>query len=129
MTDLLEKGTGSSLTANEWNILKDKLTDGTDSIYAGSVTISGTAVKVLSPIGTGSPTTWGMWGQAGSATLSAGSSVWVVYGTPFLSVPIINVSAGSATNNFWVINGSTVVGSTCVLGNNASTTFSWMGFG
>ena len=129
ITDLLEKGVGSSLTTNEWNVLKDKLTDGTDSIFTGSVVISGTTTKVLSPLGNGSPTSWGLMGLCGSATLGAGSDVWVVFGTAFSSKPVVLLSKRASSDDFWAITGSLNTGSMYIQGTNASTVFDYFVIG
>lgn len=131
MTDLIEKGTGSTLTSSEWNVLKDKITDGTDSIFAGSVVISGTVNKVLSPAGTGSPVTWGKFVQAGSGVTSAGSVLWVVFGLPFAANPHMTMSSwDDADANMAAFTGSPVsTGSIRVVSQGASRRFSWIGIG
>lgn len=126
MTDLLEKGTGSSLTATEWNVLKDKLTDGTDSINTGSVVISGTTAKVLSPAMIGSPGTWGAMLQVGSGVLGAGSDGWLVFNQAFSSAPIALVSKRVTGDGFWIIGGSLNAGSAYIQGETASSVFDYM---
>ncbi len=83
-------------------------------------------------VGTGSPSVWGNGIQFGVGTLGAGSTAWIVYGTPFKAAPVfvatskndsaINiVGAGSGTNQG--------LGSVNVLGTTASTTFNWIACG
>ena len=121
-------------------VTSDKLA--TDSVV--SAKISGLAVStakiaaeaVTVPkqafVGTGSPTVWGNGMQFGVGTLGAGSTVWIVYGTPFKAAPVfvatskndsaINIiGAGSGTNQG--------AGSVNVLGTTASTTFNWVACG
>lgn len=129
MTALVEKGTGSTLTASEWNVVKDKLTDGTDSIFTGSVVVSGTSNKVLSPAGLGSPTTWGAWVQAGSGVTSAGSVGWVVFGTPFSTVPKMVVSSWDDGAPVSFAGSPVGAGSVRVSSVGASQRFSWIAVG
>ena len=129
MTDLIEKGTGSTLTASEWNVLKDKLTDGTDSINTGSVVVSGTSNKVLSPAGTGSPTVWGKIVQAGSGATGTGSNAWVSFPTAYSSAPFVMASQAETLEAIHVPAGSWNAGSFYVETTSASQTFSWMAMG
>jgi len=125
MVTLLEKGIGSTLTASEWNDLKDALTDGASSINTGSVVISGTTSKVLSPVGTGSPTTWGLMVLAGSDTVGAGSDKWLVFGTSFSTTPIVLLSKRATADDFWTITGSLNAGSAYIQGTTASSIFDY----
>jgi len=129
MTDLNYKGTGSTLTASEWNVLADKITSGADSIFTGSVVMSGTNVMQLSPAGTGSVTSWGKWVQAGSSATDAGSNVWVSFGTAFTSTPYIIVSCAQTLESIVAPTGSWNAGSFYVETTSASQTFSWMAVG
>jgi len=129
MTDLLEKGTGSTLTASEWNVLKDKLTDGSDSIKTGSVVISGTNVKVLSPAGVGSPVTWGQLTQAGSGVTSAGSVLWVAFGLPFTNAPKLALTSYDDATAGWLCGSPVVAGSVRVFSETAAQRFSWIAVG
>lgn len=102
-----------------------------NSYALGSYVVSGTAnnVKVMSPAGTGSPSTWGRFVQAGSGNVGAGSQVWVTFGTGFTITPIISLGKRALADDFWVIVGSTNTGSTFVQGKTASTVFDWTATG
>ena len=62
---------------------------GANIISAGSVVNS---VGTLQATGVGSPTTFGKVVQAGSATVGAGSTVYVTFGTVFGSKPYVTAS-------------------------------------
>ena len=111
-----------------------------------SVTIQGTTVsggnaifaviaiassRVLSAAATGSPSTWGRLAQAGSAVTSAGSNVWVVYGTAFSAVPqVVATVHGTADVTLSRVTGSDAAGSAFFISQGgASAEFSWMAIG
>jgi len=129
MTDLLEKSTGSTLTATEWNVLKDKLTDSADTISTKTITISGAQNKLLSPIGVGSPTVWGQFQQIGSGATSAGSIFWVVYGTAFVNPPQFTVTSYDDSAPVSLVGSPVLAGSTHVISEGASQRFSWIATG
>jgi len=129
MTALLEKGVGSQLTASEWNVLKDKLTDGSDTIATKTITISGATNKLLSPVGIGSPTTWGKWIQAGSGVTSAGSVNWIVFGTVFPSIPKVTVTSYDDSAPVTFVGSPIKTGSVHIISSAASQRFSWIGVG
>ena len=131
MTVINYKGTGSTLSASEFNTVLDKIQSGLDSIFTGSVVISGTAVRVLSPAGTGSPTTWGRPIQAGSGVTSAGSVLWVVFGTAFTSPPFVTVTSwdDADANNAKFTGSPAVAGSIRIVSEGAARRFAWHAIG
>jgi hypothetical protein len=132
MTNLIYKGTGSTLSATEWNVLANKLTSGADSIYTGSVVVSGAAgPMVLGPFGNGgSPVNWNMTMLMGSNITSAASVCWVVFGIPFMTIPSITCSSFNKDGTANTIAGSIIkTGSFLAVSTVASSQFSWMGCG
>lgn len=102
-----------------------------NSYAIGSYVVSGTTNnnKVMSPAGTGSPTTWAKLVQAGSTSVGAGSQVWTVFGTGFTSVPGVTLGKYALADDFWLIPGSLNTGSMFVQGKNASTFFNYIAIG
>lgn len=129
-SNLVYKGAGSTLNGSEYNFIIDKVQSGTDSILTGSAVISGTTLKTLGPIGGfGSPTTWGQMVLAGSGITDAGSSLWVVFGTPFSAIPIVTYSNYN-NGNFNGLTGSPITaGSVRILTSVASRDVSWIAVG
>jgi len=127
---LTYKSTGSVFYAgSDWNKLCDAVSSGLNGILTGSACISGTTIKVLSPAGTGSPTTWGAYVQAGSGVTTAGSILWLVYPTAFVTVPNL-VCTSLNTNTPTSFTGSIrTTGSTLVVSTAASSQFSWVAVG
>lgn len=82
-----------------------------------------------SKAGTGSPLAYGNSFQFGTATLGAGSNVWVVFGTPFKAAPVV-VATYMDGNVASVIAGSPVgAGSVLLTGVTASKLASWIAVG
>ena len=123
------KGTGSSLTGSEWNNLVDCVKSGLNSIVTGSCVISGTTMKVLSPAGTGSPVTWGRYVEGGSGTTSAGSILWVVFGTSFTITPYTSITGYDDPTPVAFTGSPVTAGSMRVVSTGASKNFSWIGIG
>lgn len=123
------KGLGSLLNGSEYNFIVNKLQSGTDSILTGSCTISGTTLKILSPAGIGSPTTWGKMMEAGSNVTSAGSNVWVVFGTAFGAAPYMTFSSNADGVAASFAGSQITAGSVNVISSAASKTFNWIAVG
>jgi hypothetical protein len=90
------------------------------------------AGKNLSPAGTGSSTlTWGRFVEAGSATLGAGSTLWLVFPTAFTVGPFLQLQTLGATagNNDLYVSGARDVGSAFIMGKTASEAFNWLAIG
>ena len=100
---------------------------GTDVRFTAS-TVAG---KLVSSAGTGSASlTWGRFIEAGSSSLSAGSSVWLVFPTAFTVAPFIQLqSLTTAGNNDLWVSGTRVAGSVFVMGKTASEAFNWLAIG
>ena len=122
-------GVGSQLTAAQFNILQDKTQSGIDSIFTGSCVISGTTTKVLSPAGTGSPTTWGRFIEAGSGATSAGSVLWVVFGTSFTIIPMVTATSHNTPTPVSFSGSPITAGSVRIVSSVASSNFSWVAVG
>jgi len=87
---------------------------GAGEIASGAVTFSHLATNRIM---TGSPSAGGLSVQAGTATLSAGSSVTVTFGTPFKATPYVvctvaDIQAGTATASGISTTGFTAYGTT-----------------
>lgn len=105
---------------------------GNNAVLAGSVLATGnvqSASRVLSPAGTGSPTTWGRLVQAGSAATGAGSNLWVVYGTAYSAAAYAVASSAQTNEAILVPAGSMAAGSFYVETTTASKVFSWVAVG
>ncbi len=100
--------------------------NGTNVTVIGSVTA---ATKRLSPVGIGSPTSWGKIIQSGSNGTGAGSAVWVSYGTAFSAEPFVNATSAETTEAIAVDAGSVGAGSFYVETITASQAFSWIAVG
>jgi len=108
------------------------------SIY-GSTVVSGATVKgtsisgtgivdsngKLQSVATGSPYSFGKEIRGGTGTLSAGSSVWVVFPVKYTSAPTV-VVANAVTQDGVMGTGSYSVGSFFAWGKNAADTFAWI---
>ena len=93
---------------------------------------SGTKVDATFPVaGTGSPTGYGLSVQTGSSATGAGSTAWVVFGTPFASNPYFVATPHSASDvRITEVIGSRNPGSTFVISHGAaSQEFSWIAIG
>ena len=127
----------NTLDTNEWAYL-----DGQDqtvktissptfaAVSGGNLFSTGSVVsfnRLLSPIGTGSPTTWGKASQAGNFITDAGSQLWVAFGTPFSTTPFITVSALGTDTNVYV--NTAVAGSFQVMTSAASTSGNYIAIG
>jgi len=110
----------------------DTTVSGTTTAF-GNAVVTGSVVansKVLSSIGTGSPTTWGMLVQGGSAATGTGSNAWVAFGTAFSSTPTSVVATQAETKeDILVTAGSINAGSFYVETTSASQTFTWLALG
>lgn len=97
----------------------------------GRFTAVNLAGKALSPAGTGSASlTWGRYIEAGSATLGAGSDLWLVFPTAFTVGPFIQLqSLTTAGNNDLWVSGTRSVGSAYIMGKTASEAFNWLAIG
>ena len=81
-------------------------------------------------VGTGSTTTWGNLIQAGSAGLSAGSLVTVIFGQAFSAPPFVTVSYANSVSSQGAVVGSRVnAGSILFTGDTASKDISWIAVG
>lgn len=101
---------------------------GTTAIRGLTISSAG---KTVSPIGTGSSAlTWGRYLEAGSATLGAGSDLWLVFPTAFTVGPWVHLqsSATAGNNDLWT-SGTRSIGSVYVLGKTASEVFHWIAIG
>jgi len=79
-------------------------------------------------VGTGSPTGFGQIIQAGTASLGAGSSVWVVFGTAFADTPKVVTTYSDLTPT--ATAGSRVgTGSFLAMGKSASKDVDWIAVG
>lgn len=102
---------------------------------SGATAIRGTTIiggaKTLSPVGTGSASlTWGRFVEAGSASLGAGSTLWLVFPTAFTVAPFIQLqSLTTAGNNDLWVSGTRGVGSAYIMGKTASESFNWLAIG
>lgn len=96
-----------------------------NAVVTGSVQAVG---RVLSPAGTGSPTTWGKLVQAGNTATGAGSVVWVVFGTAYGAAPNVVVQ-GYDGGTGWFAGSPVVAGSVRVYSETASQNFSWITVG
>jgi len=87
--------------------------------------------RILSSVGTGSPTTWGLVIQAGSAATGAGSSAWVKFGTAFSLTPCAVLVDEIETAGEWAFApvGSWNAGSFYVETQSASKKISWIAVG
>jgi hypothetical protein len=102
---------------------------GTTAIRGASVLGGG---KTLSPAGTGSSAlTWGRFVEAGSATLGAGSTLWLVFPTAFTVGPFLQLQTLGATagNNDLYVSGTRDAGSAFIMGKTASEAFNWLAIG
>ena len=111
--------------------------DEVNQAVTSTETISGTNVyaktssyaggKLLSPVGTGSPTTWGLGFQAGSGATAGGSNAWVSFGTAFSGVPVSVNTVETETAGEWSFApiGSWSAGSFYVETKSATKAFSW----
>jgi len=88
------------------------------------------AGKTVSSAGTGSPTTWGLLVQTGSAVTGAGSNAWVTFGTAFSSTPYV-VCNEAQTQGEWAFApaGSWTAGSFYVETKSASKKVVWTAIG
>ena len=120
---------------------------GVTAVYGTSIygtTVSGTTVKatnvsgttirvdsegILHSVGLGSPVVYGAKIQVGSGALDAGSSVWIIYGTAFVGVPIMTATSRDSDTGLRVIAGSLSAGSACVIGVTAADDFNWIAVG
>jgi len=116
-------------------IFADSASGAALKFYGASETLTGSLVattsviansKILSAIGTGSPTTtWGKVALAGTGTTGVGSNAWHVFPTAFAAAPVV-VACSTETNEALLVKaGSIGVGSFYVETTSASQDFSW----
>lgn len=103
------------------------------NLYSDGV-ISGAALYdtngLLLSNGTGSPTTFGAFAQAGAATLGAGSTVAVTFGTAYTSAPkvVCSYTGQDSSAGVVVASGVGTTGFTAI-GDTASVDFDWISLG
>ncbi len=97
----------------------------------GYTAVKGPSGRTLSPVGTGSPTTWGKSVQAGVSATGTGSNVWIAFGTPFASTPTIVLVDSTETADDWVFApaGSWQAGSFYVSSKTASQDVAYVAVG
>jgi hypothetical protein len=130
-----EIGSGAILSANisGAQVLKTHIASGNVLVaHISGGQVSGNVVSLEYPVAkTGSPGIGNIAFQfAKGATLGAGSTLWVVFGTPFAAVPAVvvtNTKTVSKTVN--VVAGSVTAGSFFAEGEAASDTFDWIACG
>lgn len=108
------------------------MNDGLPTENLSVTNFSGTNVLnqygLVANVGAGSPPTFGLMVQAGSATLGAGSTAWVVFGRPFSDVPAVAVTYSD--NAPALVAGSRVgAGSFLAHGATASKPVNWFATG
>jgi len=95
--------------------------------------ISGTAFAdangAIVSNGTGSPTTFGALTQGGTATIGAGSEIWIVFGTAYTTAPTAVVATYQEHELGYVAVGSISAGSALAIGVTASKDISWIALG
>ena len=95
-----------------------------------NVTTATSAGKLVSAVGTGSPSlTFGKWVQAGVGVTDAGSAAWHVYPTAFAAAPTAVLVSSTETNEAVLAPaGSFAAGSLYVETPTASQSFSYAAF-
>ncbi len=106
---------------------------GGNLFLGGSIEVAGpisNSVGAVGNVGTGSPTDFGHYTQAGSDATDAGSLVWTVFGTAFGGVPTSVVATSAETNEAILVEaGSVNAGSFYTETISASQTFFWNAVG
>lgn len=102
-------------------------------VTAGSVLSTGVVIsnsKTLTPWGSGSPTTWGLLGQAGSA-IASNVAVVVSFGTAFSGPPLVVMTeaiSGAQATTAPVVLGPATAGSFVFLGTSGAP-YNWVAIG
>ena len=93
-----------------------------------NVTTATSAGKLVSAVGTGSPSlTFGKWVQAGVGATGAGSNAWHVFPTAFAAAPTAILATAAETNEALMVPlGSFAAGSFYVETIGASKSFSYI---